>query len=63
MINYLLLIIFTSIISILTYKFYFNYPNEIIKFKYINDCYNNDQIPTNILFKNIFDQPNIWIGS
>jgi len=53
--NYILLIILTSIISILMYKYYYNCPNNIIKYKYINDCYNNDNIPTNILYKNLFE--------
>ena len=53
--NYILIILFTSIISILTYKYYFNCPNNIIKYKYINDCYdNNDNIPSSILFSNLF---------
>ena len=65
LLNYILLIILTSIISILMYKYYYNCPNNIIKYKYINDCYNNDNdnIPTNILYNNLFKQSNIWIGS
>ena len=61
-VNYILFIISISIISILFYKNYYNCPNTIIKYKYINkDCNNND-IPVNIMFKNLFDQ-STWIGS
>jgi uncharacterized membrane protein len=52
--NYILIILLTSILSILTYKYYYNCPNNIIKYKYINDCYDNDNIPSSILFNNLF---------
>jgi hypothetical protein len=54
MIIFILVIIFTSIISILSYKYYYNCPNIIIKYKYISDCYDNNNIPTSVLFSNLF---------
>ena len=52
-----------SIFSILIYKYYYSCPNEIIEYKYINkSCNNIDEIPTSMLFKNLFDNSEEWIG-
>ena len=64
--NIFIIILFTisfSILSVLTYKYYYNCPTQIIEYKYINkSCNNIDEIPTSILFKNLFDNSEEWIG-
>jgi hypothetical protein len=60
---FILFIIPIITLSILIFKYYNNCPNKVIEYKYINkSCSDIEQIPTSLLFKNLFETPDEWLG-
>jgi len=50
-------------LTIIIYKYYYDCPKNIVEYKYINrSCSNTNSIPTSLLFKNLFENSDEWIG-